>query len=421
MSAPVAGSQAGDAKRSRPIRLLTLTTLFPNSRQPRHGIFVANRLRRLCDTGRIDATVVAALPRFPGAYRESVEVPASEVVMGFDVRHPRYLHVPGVGMRIQPDSLARALLDELRRNAMDASRFDAIDAHYFYPDGVAAARVADVLGLPLVISARGSDINLIGNIPFARKRMRDAAQRAQALIAVSAALARRMGELGMPAERIHVLRNGVDCELFSSFPRAAARKRLGLCEEGKWILGVGNLVPEKGFDLLIRSVAMLDDAQLLIIGDGPGRSALEALARSVAPGRVEFRGNMSQAELRYGYAAGDLLALPSMREGWPNVVLEAIACGTPVAASPVGGVPEILREGAPARLVSERSPVAWRDAMKSLLDASMPPERVREYAFEFGWDEVIAQQIALYEHVVGRVPAKQAAAPGPIRSCIEML
>lgn len=395
-------SVTASAAERGPVRLLTLTTLFPNSRQPRRGIFVANRLARLRDTGRVGCQVVAAIPSFPGAYRETAGVPESEQVLGLPVRHPRYLHVPGVGMRIQPDSLARALLEDLRAHGDDARHFDVVDAHYFYPDGVAAARVAAQLGLPLVISARGSDINLIAETPFARRRILEAANAADALIAVSQALARRMMSLGMPAERVNVLRNGVDPRVFFTVPQSEARSRLALHEDARYVLGVGNLVHEKGFDVAIRALVKLPQTRLLLVGDGPLRGSLETLGRQVAPGRVEFRSNMPQADLRFAYSAADTLALPSLREGWPNVVLEALACGLPVVASNVGGIPEILGADAPAMLVDSRQPAAWSLALDSVMTCGHARDAVRGYALRFGWDDVVSAQCALYERVVER-------------------
>ena len=395
-------SSTGSVAERGPVRLLTLTTLFPNSRQPRRGIFIANRLARLRDTGRIACRVVAAIPSFPGAYRETAGVPESEQIDGLPVRHPRYLHVPGVGMRIQPDSLARALLEDLRAHGDDARRFDVIDAHYFYPDGVAAARVAAQLRLPLVISARGSDINLIAETPFARRRILEAARAADALIAVSKALARRMASLGMPTERVEVLRNGVDPRVFFTVPQQEARSRLGLREDARYVLGVGNLVHEKGFDLLIRALADLPETRLLLVGDGPLRGSLETLALQAAPGRVEFRANMPQADLRFAYSAADALGLPSLREGWPNVVLEALACGLPVVASNVGGIPEIVGEEAPGTLVDSREPAAWSLALDAVMNRAYARDAVRRYALRFGWDDVVDAQCALYERVAER-------------------
>ena len=216
-----------NARQPPPVRLLTLTTLFPNARQPRHGIFIANRLARLRDTGRIDATVVAAVPWFPGAYRDAAGVPRTETICGMPVRHPRYMQVPAVGMRIQPDSLSRALLEELRRTGLGVNRFDVIDAHYFYPDGVAAARVAQALGLPLVISARGSDINLIGDIGVrATAACLRAANAAQALIAVSAALADENDRARNAGRPHHDSSQWRRCRR-SSFPRRGTRRERG--------------------------------------------------------------------------------------------------------------------------------------------------------------------------------------------------
>jgi glycosyltransferase involved in cell wall biosynthesis len=387
------------APRANAVRLLTVTTLFPNSQEPRLGIFVANRLRKLCDSGDVDAEVVAAVPRFPGAYRGKAAIPDVETVCGFRVRHPRYTNIPGVGMRLQPDLLARALLDALQRSTIGENDFDVIDAHYFYPDGVAAAIVAQDLGKPLVISARGSDINLIASFGFARERMRWAANRADALVAVSAALKARMADIGMPRDRIEVLRNGVDSQVFSRYPRREARIKLGLDGEATWLLFVGNLVHEKGVDVILRALPKLPEVKLLIVGEGPLARDLGAIADACAPGRVQLRGNMAQSELRFAYAACDALCLPSLREGWPNVVLEAMACGTPVAAAPVGGVPEILPPGAPGVLVARHDPETWATALSGLLSQRPAADAVRAHALQFGWDDIVVRQCALYRRV----------------------
>lgn len=301
---------------------------------------------------------------------------------------------------MQPALVARAVLTSLAKLGLDDRSFDAVDAHYFYPDGVAGARVAQALGLPLVVSARGSDINLIGDIPFARRAMVGVAHRAQAIVAVSEALRARMIGIGMPPDRIHVLRNGVDTRMFAPAPRAEARKRLGIALDGPLVLGVGNLVAEKGFELLIATLASLPDVRALIVGDGPLRGALQRQAEASVPGRVDFRSAMPQAELRWAYAAADVLALPSLREGWPNVLLEALACGTPVVAADVGGVREIVSAEAPGRVVEGRDPGAWTRAIRSLLSSPPQADQARHYASRFGWDDVVARQCELYESVV---------------------
>jgi glycosyltransferase involved in cell wall biosynthesis len=168
------------------------------------------------------------------------------------------------------------------------------------------------------------------------------------------------------------------------------------------VLGVGNLVVEKAFDVLVHAISKTNDLRLLLVGEGPLRNSLQSLASAVAPGRVEFRPNMPQADLRFAYSACDVLGLPSLREGWPNVVLEAIACGTPVVASRVGGVPEILADEAPAMLLETREPGAWAGALALCIGAGHEPSRVRDYALQFGWTEVVAKQCALYEQVIDR-------------------
>jgi glycosyltransferase involved in cell wall biosynthesis len=174
------------------------STLFPSSVRPGHGIFVATRLRQLLATGAVEAKVVAPVPWFPfrherfGDYSRMARTPAHEKGDGFEAWYPRYLLPPKIGMTVAPLALAIGAAPTLRRLIRRGFDFDVIDAHYYYPDGVAAALLARHFGKRLVITARGSDINLIAGHELPRRMMRWASKIADASIAVSRALALAM-------------------------------------------------------------------------------------------------------------------------------------------------------------------------------------------------------------------------------------
>ena len=288
-----------------------------------------------------------------------------------------------------------------RRMRCEGFDFDLIDAHYFYPDGVAAATVAAGYRKPLIITARGSDINVIAQLPGPRRQMLQAARSASAIISVSAALKAKMVDLGMDAERIFVLRNGVDMSVYAPVEQAQARAVLGLAH-GPVVASVGNLVPGKGHDLAVQSIARLDDVVLLVVGDGPQRASLERLARELGIGsRVQFTGELLPQQMPTVYSAADLLVLASSNEGWPNVVLEAMACGAAVVAADVGGVREILTAGVGGTIVLERSAEAFAAAINDRLTRVGERAAVRAFASQFSWDEVVRQQTELYQRVAG--------------------
>jgi glycosyltransferase involved in cell wall biosynthesis len=263
-------------------RVLTLSTLFPNAAQPNHGVFVENRLKETLALGGIEATVVAPVPYFPfahrifGRYAAFARAPLREVRQGVDIWHPRYAVLPKCA-QFTPASLYRCALASVRALQAEGQRFDVIDAHYFYPDGVAAARLADTLKLPLVITGRGTDLTLIPQAAGPRAQIRWAAWQASALVTVCDDLRRRLVELGAPEQRILVLRNGVDLRLFTPGDREAARAAWGL--NGFTWLSVGSLIARKGHDLAIEALTHCPDCTLVIAGDGPLRPSLEALAR----------------------------------------------------------------------------------------------------------------------------------------------
>lgn len=388
------------------VRLLTFTNLYPSATRPRHGIFVEQRVRRLVETGRVHASVVVPVL---GGTRET---PEQVVRHGIDVR---YVHVPAI--RGLTTFLNPVLMASAARRAVAAARaqhgdFDVIDAHFLYPDGVAAVLLGRSLRKPVVLSARGSDVNAAAHERVAGACIRWAAPRAAALIAVSAALRDAMVAAGLPADRIAVLRNGVDLETFAPGDRASAGAALAGAATGPVLLAVGNLVPEKGFDLALRTLAELADARLVVVGRGPEELRLRRLALELGVAdRVEWRAPVPQEQLARVYAGADLTVLTSLREGMPNVLLESLACGTPVVATDVGGCREVVAAPEAGRLVAGRDVGAFVQACREVLAAPPAPFAVRAYAERFGWQEPIARQIALLEAVVrGESPSAACAA-----------
>ncbi len=397
------------------MKLLTFTTLYPSIARPRHGIFVESRLLQLRSRSNVEAEVIAPVPWFPstsprfGDYATFAKTPRSEMRSGIKVHHPRYLMVPQIGMNIQPFSLARAAIRQARLLQRSGADWDLIDAHYCYPDGVAAALLARRIGKPVVITARGSDVNLLLDFAVPRRLILWAVRQAQAMITVSAALKEKLVACGVPPGHITVLRNGVDLDIFRPLDRQASRSRLGL-PDAPLMISVGNLVPEKGHDVVLEALAELPDMRLAIVGEGPQRSHLEALAARIGvSGRVSFLPVRPQSELSSVYSAADVLALCSVREGWPNVLLESMACGTPVVACDVGGVREIVRERSAGQIVGERTGAAVARCVRNLMAECPSRDATRRFAEQFSWTSTSKGQLALFATALETFNGRAAA------------
>ena len=387
------------------MKILTFSTLYPNAQRPGHGIFVETRVRHLLASGQVESRVVAPVPWFPlhhrrfGDYASYARVPRSELRSDIRVEHPRYPVLPKVGMTVAPALLAAGARARIARLLDEGFDFDLIDAHYFYPDGVAAAMLGKYFNKPVVITARGSDITLFPNFRLPRKMIRWAAGRAAGIITVCNALRDEVVALGIDPAKVLSLRNGVDLQLFQPVEREAVRARLGL--KRFTLLAVGHLVPVKAQELAVAAMTQLPDVQLLIAGNGPNRGMLEQLARELGVSeRVSLLGAVPQAQLRDYYGAADALVLPSEREGWANVLLEAMACGTPVIASRVWGTPEVVAAPEAGLLMAERSAAGLADAVRGLRAAYPDRAATRRYAERFSWDDTTAGQLKLFTEVL---------------------
>ena len=389
------------------MKILLFSSLYPSSVRPIHGIFVETRLRELLKTGEVQAKVVAPVPWFPssaerfGEYARFAATPRQEERNGIEVHHPRYLLLPKVGMNMAPYAMAIGALATVKRLQREGFDFDLIDAHYYYPDGVAAGLLARWLGKPFFVTSRGSDLNLIGEFARPKALMLATARAAAGSIAVSQALADRLLALGAPAAKVHTLRNGVDTARFAPHPRDEARYRLGLREQGRYLLMVGNLVELKGHAIAIEALAALPDVELLCVGSGAGLTSLQALAQRLGvQQRVRFVGQVSQDDLSWWFSASDALALCSSREGWPNVLLESMACGTPVIATRVGGTPEVVTSTAAGLLMARRDASALIAAWRALMANNPGSQATRRHAEAFSWDATTQGQLQLFKRVV---------------------
>ncbi|WP_419729318.1 glycosyltransferase [Lichenicola sp.] len=403
--------------------LLTFSTLYPSERRPHHGVFVETRLRQLVAGGVVRSTVLAPVPWYPswapehGRWIRSGAIPAIEYRHGLVVHHPRHVAIPRIGMTVAPALLAASGLAWLaRRSTAERADYDLVDAHYVYPDGVAAVALARTLRRPLVITARGSDVTQLPDHAGPRLMIRRAIRAADALIAVSSALGQRLVELGADPARVHVLRNGVDLELFTPpADRAQARRQLGL-GDGPVLLSVGHLIERKGHDRVITALTLLPGSvQLLVVGEGPLDGELRALAERLGvAGRVRFLGLLPPHALPAIYGAADLLVLASSREGWANVLLEAMACGTRVVASPIPGNPEVVRSAAAGVIADSNTPVGLAAAIAALLRSPADRDGARAYAEGFGWDAVSAGQLTVFRTARDRYDERRTARRRPV-------
>ena len=385
------------------MNILTITTLYPNQKQFRHGVFIETRLRHLVETGEAKARVVAPVPWFPfksdrfKQYAIYAEVPKFEQRNGIDIYHPRYLVIPKIGMLLTPFFMALSLYWQVK-TLQKQQKIDLIDAHYFYPDGVAVTLVNKVLKIPFIISARGTDINLIPEYKLPRKMILWAAKQANASVTVCKALKDSMVEMGANADKIHVYRNGVDLELFKLLDKPKCRDKYQLKKQT--LVSVGHLIERKGHHLIIEAMQFLPDYELLIVGGGEEENALKKLVKQLKlDDKVKFLGEKKQQELTEIYNAADAMVLASSREGWANVLLESMACGTPVVATDIWGTPEVV-QNQDAGVLVKRTADDIAEGVKNLFSNYPARSNTRKYAEQFSWDSTTQGLLHLFKECI---------------------
>jgi teichuronic acid biosynthesis glycosyltransferase TuaC len=369
------------------LRVLTLSTLFPHAAQPTLGLFVERQTLGLAALDDVEVEVVSpvGLPHWPLSrhphYAPKGKLPRQEVWKGLSVHRPRFPVLPRIGEARAARTMAKALLPHLRQ-VRGRFPFDVIDAEFFWPDGPAAMHIAREFNVPFSIKARGADIQYWAGRPGIGEQIVEAGRAANGLLAVSSALRAVMTDFGVPGEKIRVHHTGVDLDRFTPVDREAAKARLGV--PGPLLVTAGALIPRKGQALAIAAMEQLPDATLLVVGDGPDRKALQRQAAPLGD-RVRFLGAQPHEALPELLAAADAMVLPSTSEGLANVWVEALACGTPIVISDVGGAREVVHGPEAGRIVP-REPHAIAAALREILADPPPQPAVRKAAERFSWE-----------------------------------
>ena len=394
---------ARDAVRD-PLRVLVITRLFPNAVEPLSAPF--NRQQFAALGRRCHVEIMATIPWFPGsrmlrrisgAASPSVDlrdVPPRDVVDGLAVAHPRVLYVPRIGAGLSAALEAGCLLRDVMARRRDV---DVILGSWAYPDGAAAVALSMAIGVPAVIKVHGSDLNVLSSMRGPRANLALAMPRAARIVAVSRALAEKVSSFGVEPGRIAVIPNGVDASLFHVRDARLARRALGWPAGGRIVLYCGRVERAKGVLELIEAFKAVlreqPDLSLVILGDGSARAEAEARARPIEDS-VRFLGARSLAEVPMWMAASSLVTLPSHNEGSPNVVREALACGRPVVATSVGGIPELVHSPNFGELVPPRDPGALARALLRVVGRSSDAEAIAA-SCGGSWDDSAAALLSV--------------------------
>lgn len=392
------------------MRILVLTTLYPNNIWPNHGIFIKKRIGEIAKRDDCEVKVIAPIPYYPAinyGWRQHYNriIFHEAVENGIDVYHPKFFMIPKIGMVFYGLLMYLSVLPTIKVIRSNF-QFDLIDAHFVYPDGLAALLLANHFRKPVVISARGSDINQNKDLFLIRNIIRFTLKRARRVISVSHALKKEMITLGIPGNKISIIPNGIDSSEFFPIAKKKARKKLDLPVDKKIILSVGNLVSNKGFDLLIKAVNILlkkykyDDIFLIIVGEGKFRKKLEQLISTFKLDDYVFlAGSKSHHELIFWYNAADLFCLASSREGWPNVLMEALACGVPAVATPVGGIAEIIKTNHTG-ILSERNEFELAKGILEGLKKDWYPKAFQNFAEKNSWEKATRSILNVFNSVI---------------------
>lgn len=413
------------------MNILTTTLCYPTPARPDQGIFIQRRAEALARCPGVSLSVVSPQPWCPLLRRSEHISPQNEPL---PATYPRLVSVPMIGWATDGVAYARTLLRALEQQKQAGlPPVDLIDAHFVYPDGVGAWLAGRRLGIPVSVTVRGKIVRLSRR---ALRRMQIAAMLCgvDARIAVSRSLAGWVHKVGGGDLRVDVVSNGIRPDVYRLVDRQWARVALGWHQPAKYVLAVGHLQRLKGFDRLVAVLPALreelGDVRLVLVGSRRGEwwfarkvlRLIERCNRQAGTPCIRFVGPVVSEQLNLLYNAADVVVNSSRIEGWNNAMSEALAAGTPVVATDVGGNPEQIRSAELGMIVRDGDLDALASALRSALVRPWNRARIASWGGARTWAQVAAEVYAIFDRVVAAraVSVGQQSSDGIDRSAVMM-
>lgn len=390
-----------------------LSTSFPEYQGDLAGVFIAHLAQELIRQ-QVSTRVIA--PHSPQALKEErIEgVPVSRVQYMIPAQWQRVCYGNGLPANIKTSTLAKiGLAPLLLRLGLKTLALrhetDVYHAHWIL-SGLIALAGRPFHRKPIVLTIRGSDLNLLQG-KFIEPFLHMVLRRVSAVTTVSEKLQEKVLALGVNPECVSTIPNGVDCQTFAPRPSLEARRALGLPQQAAIILWVGRFVPIKGVEFLVNAmpdvVAQIPNALFVLVGNGELESDIrQQIAQHGLQSHTHLAGKIASDRIVTWLNAADILVLPSLNEGRPNVVLEAMACERPIVATQVGGIPELLQNGETGLLVPPADSAQLAQQLLHLLQNAPlrhhMGQRGREQIFKMklSWQQCAACMKELYQRVI---------------------
>ena len=381
------------------MKALSFSYCFPNETNLNWGIFVFQRIRALSKL--VDLQVCSPVPWFPFLASGGKNVHGDW--KGLEISRPRFFYTPKIFKNNDARFYARGILPWVKKLCR-TWRPDILDAHFIWPDGVGVSLIAKDIGIPYVITLRGKLFECMKEASQIRQ-CTEALKGASAVISVSSGLAEAAIELGVDPAKVSVIPNGVDAENFNIKDKTACRKDLGLPVDKRILVTVAHLGHRKGHHEVIRALAGLSEDVCLVLvgGAAQGGTADTIMAEAQKNGvenRVILAGPQPYDRVARYFSAADASVLASYREGCPNAVLESLACGTPVVASDVGAVRDILPVPGAGCIVPRKRVEPLREGLETVLATTWDPESVLSASKVRSWEQVAIEVETVFQKII---------------------